>query len=387
MQLKVWDEGLNDWVTSGVPLVGDGALPVPATGTINDGKVLTAGSTAGNISWQVIPVATGSINGLMTAANFTKLSGIANNANNYAHPTGDGNLHVPVTSTSNDGKVLKAGSTAGSLAWGTLTATDVGLGSVNNTADAAKSVLSATRINDASYQRIVNPPGAVYTTNTATLTGAIAIVLPVTTTNTMLRMTIKIYEYTTNESFEVHVGGYNYSTGWSNSPFAYIIGNPTINRQFNIRMGQQADTKRVIYIGELASTWSYPQIAVTEVLMGYGGEGAAWVGNWSIGFQATAFENVTATITASQVGLYEATATNIKMNGTQDVGTAATVARGDHVHPSDTSRLPITGGTMTGVLTAQNNALYDTKQVRNIIISTSDAILANMANGDIWIKI
>lgn len=41
----------------------------------------------------------------------------------YTHPTGDGNLHVPATSTTNNGKFLKAGSTAGSLSWGTPTNT------------------------------------------------------------------------------------------------------------------------------------------------------------------------------------------------------------------------------------------------------------------------
>lgn len=49
-----------------------------------------------------------------------------NNTYSYTHPTGDGNLHVPTTGTSNSGKVLKSGATAGSLAWGTLTPTDVG---------------------------------------------------------------------------------------------------------------------------------------------------------------------------------------------------------------------------------------------------------------------
>lgn len=44
----------------------------------------------------------------------------------YSHPTSDGNLHVPATGTSNNGKVLKAGATSGSLSWGTLTAGDVG---------------------------------------------------------------------------------------------------------------------------------------------------------------------------------------------------------------------------------------------------------------------
>lgn len=55
-----------------------------------------------------------------------------NNTYSYTHPTGDGNLHVPATGTSNSGKVLKAGSTAGSLAWGTLTSADVGLSNVTN---------------------------------------------------------------------------------------------------------------------------------------------------------------------------------------------------------------------------------------------------------------
>ena len=37
----------------------------------------------------------------------------------YTHPSGDGNLHVPATSTTNSGKVLTAGSTAGALTWET----------------------------------------------------------------------------------------------------------------------------------------------------------------------------------------------------------------------------------------------------------------------------
>ena len=53
------------------------------------------------------------------AADRTKLDGIAAGANNYVHPTGDGNHHVPATGTANSGKVLTAGSTAGSEAWQT----------------------------------------------------------------------------------------------------------------------------------------------------------------------------------------------------------------------------------------------------------------------------
>lgn len=47
----------------------------------------------------------------------TKLDGVEVGANKYVHPIGDGNLHVPATSTTNDGKVLMAGATAGDIKW------------------------------------------------------------------------------------------------------------------------------------------------------------------------------------------------------------------------------------------------------------------------------
>ena len=45
--------------------------------------------------------------------------------NAYVHPTGDGNHHVPATGTTNNGKVLMAGSIAGSESWQTLTTDDI----------------------------------------------------------------------------------------------------------------------------------------------------------------------------------------------------------------------------------------------------------------------
>ncbi len=71
--------------------------------------------------------------GFMSAADKTKLDGVATGANAYVHPTTDGNLHVPATGTANNGRVLKAGSTAGSLSWGTLSAADVGAAATTHT--------------------------------------------------------------------------------------------------------------------------------------------------------------------------------------------------------------------------------------------------------------
>lgn len=44
------------------------------------------------------------------------------------------------------------------------------------------------------------------------------------------------------------------------------------------------------------------------------------------------------------------------------------------------------GDTMNGVLKAQSNISYTTAQVRNIILSPTDADVSLMQNGEIWIK-
>jgi hypothetical protein len=53
---------------------------------------------------------------------------------------------------------------------------------------------------------------------------------------------------------------------------------------------------------------------------------------------------------------FTATATDIKMNGTQAVGTLTTFARADHVHPTDTSRAPLASPALTGTPTAPTAA-------------------------------
>ena len=51
-----------------------------------------------------------------------------------------------------------------------------------------------------------------------------------------------------------------------------------------------------------------------------------------------------------------------------------------HTH----SYLPLSGGTLTGILYAQNNANYTTRQARNITLST--AAPSGGGNGDVWLQ-
>jgi hypothetical protein len=50
------------------------------------------------------------------------------------------------------------------------------------------------------------------------------------------------------------------------------------------------------------------------------------------------------------------------------------------------TKLDKTGDTATGILTAQANISYTVAQIHNVILSTDDAIIGSMGNGDLWIK-
>ena len=92
-----------------------------------------------------IPNASPTTGGLQSATDKRKLDGIAEGANKYTHPTSDGNKHVPATGTTNNGKLLQAGATAGSMQWVAPTKAMVGLGNVDNTSDANKPVSTAQK--------------------------------------------------------------------------------------------------------------------------------------------------------------------------------------------------------------------------------------------------
>lgn len=61
----------------------------------------------------------------LTAAQVRTILNVADGANNYVHPTGDGNLHVPATGTGNAGKFLKAGAIAASIFWAPIVKADI----------------------------------------------------------------------------------------------------------------------------------------------------------------------------------------------------------------------------------------------------------------------
>lgn len=146
--------------------------------------------------------------------------------------------------------------------------------------------------------RIMMPGGAATNNKSSVKTGAIKITLPQSWTSTMMRMTVRIYEYVTGRSCDIVIAGYNYFpsiSGWYN-PSAYVIAGTLINP--NVRFGHDG-SKCCIYIGELNTTWSCPCVFVTDFEAGHENtEQAKWDSGWSIGFETAAFLNVSQTIVA-----------------------------------------------------------------------------------------
>lgn len=254
----------------------------------------------------------GTYHGVLDLAHW---SGTSGGVNHQLGLTDNGNLWIRAsTGASSWGSwsqfVKNSGTWGISVSGNAATATQLASArNINGVAFDGSANILVPSLYSSDYRRITNPGGAEFVSASGNLTGAIQITLPVGYTNTMMRMTIKVFDYTTNESFDICCGGYNYAPGptWAEC-FAYIVGNQTIDRRFNVRFGYTAGGKCCIYIGELASVWAYPQVFVTDVQLGYSGMSASWVSGWAISIQSSAFENVTITVAAAQVGY--ATSTN-----------------------------------------------------------------------------
>jgi hypothetical protein len=153
--------------------------------------------------------------------------------------------------------------------------------------------------------KVMFPYGAEY--NSGSTTGAIKITLPQSWTNTMMTMKITIFDYSINESFEVHCGGYNYAGGggyWVNT-HAKIIANGGIDRNFNVRFGHDG-SKCCIIIGETSSSWSYPKVVVTEWVGGHSNETFhKWDNGWDISIVTTLPSNIDQTRSNNQIGRYQ----------------------------------------------------------------------------------
>jgi hypothetical protein len=182
-------------------------------------------------------------------------------------------------------------------------------------------VASNNSFSDANNVRVLKPLGGSRNSTTPVETGAIKITYPVGYTYTMHRVKLNIYNYAENQAYTVYFGGYNYGLGpsWINT-FAYTITPSGTDFNPTVRFGYDG-TYMVVYIGELNSTWSYPQFFIEEVETGFSLASQFATDTWSIGLEASAFQNVTATRSNTQ-------STNWARNGSVTYNTFGNVGIG-----------------------------------------------------------
>ena len=134
---------------------------------------------------------------------------------------------------------------------------------------------------------IISPQGGHYTTSTGTTTGALKITCPVGWTSHMINFKVKIFTYTNGSLCEYHMGGYNYgsSSSW-NQCKAYSTG---VGPESNLTVRFCTDkTHPCITIGETTTKWSYVQVVISDVLIGYSGaDPQNWNNPWTISFVTT----------------------------------------------------------------------------------------------------
>lgn len=137
------------------------------------------------------------------------------------------------------------------------------------------------------------PGGGVFVTNTATMTGRMKVTLPQSWTNTMMRFTVEVYEYSSGYMCTLELGGYNYlpSTSWHNVS-ARVIGGSNV--EYPVYFGHDG-TKCCIWVGAATNeTWSYPQVRVRDFFAGYSNYSRAqWESGWAISFDQTAITSGT----------------------------------------------------------------------------------------------
>jgi hypothetical protein len=145
-------------------------------------------------------------------------------------------------------------------------------------------------ISSRDFARQVMPEGASFTTSASTVTGAVKIRLPASSRLRfpMLSFTVQIYTYLTGRSYTYRIGGHYSGSQWYNV-FAYALtdSGPILN----VRFGYDGDFL-CVWIGETGSSWSYPQVFVTDFQNGYSSIDNTWLTGWNVSFQ-TAFNTVT----------------------------------------------------------------------------------------------
>ena len=217
-----------------------------------------------------------------TTAEKNKLAGIESGANKYVHPA----TH-PVNMITGLG-------TAATKDVGTAEGNVVGVdqdGKIDSTL-----IGSLAHVGTDGY--IAYPGGGQLNSKANTQTGMLKITLPLSWSLTMLKFKVGIYNYNDNTSVDYIISGYSYKSdvGWTQTT-AYCVS-PWGTKLANLPVSFGHDgSKCAITIGTPTTIWDYPQVAISDVSVGFSTTGyGMWKSGWNLSFVTEALPTVNTTI-------------------------------------------------------------------------------------------
>jgi hypothetical protein len=157
---------------------------------------------------------------------------------------------------------------------------------------------------------IMFPEGGYYN-GAATETGFIKITLPQGFLNTMLRMTVRVFNYIQNSSVDYVITGYAATTGttWSRTT-AFALNSPILSNNLPVAFGIEGG-KAVILIGNADTAWSYPKVVVQDFFASHTNwADSLWRTGWIVGVGALGTATISSTITQTELGQSAAIALN-----------------------------------------------------------------------------
>jgi hypothetical protein len=181
-------------------------------------------------------------------------------------------------------------------------------------------------------RHIVSPKGgqsSMQLSTTAEVTGYLKITLPQSWSNTMMKMTIDIYDYRDNMTRTLNISGYNHaSQQWYHT---------TVNQQssdiedIKVDFGHDGN-KCAIYLskGNSSNTtkWFYPSVLIRDVFVSFSNvEPEKWNSGWNVGFTTTLGNNIKTLIaSASWQGISETPNALVKIAGSLKIGNPRTAS-------------------------------------------------------------
>tara|TARA_B110000259_G_scaffold12613_2_gene13456 strand:+ start:9752 stop:13684 length:3933 start_codon:yes stop_codon:yes gene_type:complete len=152
---------------------------------------------------------------------------------------------------------------------------------------------------------IPHPRGAQFRSDSSALVGYIKIELPTDigiTPDDMVSFHVDVYDYTTNETISVFIGGYTYTSTSTTAAYWYnptaIITTKHTGKDFNVRYGYDG-THFYVAIGETTSVWSHPSIVVRDVQCSYRSNVEHYIDGWDVSVTTTTLTGVDETQTGN----------------------------------------------------------------------------------------